>query len=127
MYSKGCDVNSEDTSLFNESCAISKNASTIILVVGLNQSIEQEGQDRVTISFPGVQQLLIDKVVTCADPTASIIVVIMSGGPVDLSALKSNDRIGAIFWVGYPGQAGGTALTNLLFGKSPSGKLPHTV
>jgi len=96
--------------------------------VGLDQSIEKEGLDRESITFPGVQQQLLDTVVACANPAAAIVVVVMSGGPIDISTLRDNERIGAVFWVGYPGQAGGTALTNLLFGKSvPSGRLPHTV
>lgn len=100
----------------------------MLIVIGLNQSIEQEGQDRVSITLPGVQQQLVDQVVSCADATAKIIVAVMSGGPVDITAIRDNSRIGAIFWVGYPGQSGGTALANLIFGKTvPSGKLPHTV
>ncbi|KAM0931525.1 hypothetical protein ACQ4PT_000275 [Festuca glaucescens] len=54
-------------------------------------------------------------------------VVILSGGPVDVTFAKSNPKIGAILWAGYPGQAGGLAIANVLFGDhNPSGRLPVT-
>ncbi|KAJ4848401.1 hypothetical protein Tsubulata_032769, partial [Turnera subulata] len=49
------------------------------------------------------------------------------GGPIDVSFAKNNPRIGAIVWAGYPGQAGGAAIADVLFGTTnPSGKLPMT-
>jgi hypothetical protein len=51
----------------------------------------------------------------------------MCGGPVDVSFAKNDPRIGAILWVGYPGQAGGAAIADVLFGATnPGGKLPVT-
>jgi len=42
--------------------------------------------------------------------------VILSGGPVDISSAKYNEKIGSILWAGYPGQAGGTAIAEIIFG-----------
>jgi hypothetical protein len=54
-----------------------------------------------------------------------LIVVLMSGGPVDISWAKANAN--AIIWSGYPGQSGGTAIAEVIFGKfNPSGRLPVT-
>lgn len=99
------------------------------MVMGLDQTQEREGMDRTIIAFPGVQDELITKVATCAAVRASlphhislrfhrpsdvllqnkpVIVVIMSGGPVDLTNAKANPDVDAIMWVGYPGQSGGT-------------------
>lgn len=51
----------------------------------------------------------------------------MTGGQLDLSALKSNSKIQSILWVGYPGQSGGDAIAQVIFGKrSPAGRLPVT-
>jgi beta-D-xylosidase 4 len=40
----------------------------------------------------------------------------MSGGPFDISFAKSSDKIAAILWVGYPGEAGGAAIADVLLG-----------
>jgi len=56
-----------------------------------------------------------------------VVVVVMSGGPVDLSLAKSDVNVGAIVWCGYPGQSGGTAIADAIFGTTnPSAKLTMT-
>ena len=51
----------------------------------------------------------------------------MGGGPVDVTAAKENTDVGAIMWCGYPGQSGGDAIADAIFGKTnPSGKLTMT-
>ena len=82
--------------------------------MGLDQSIEAEFRDRAGLLLPGHQQQLVTRVAAASKgPT---ILVLMSGGPVDVSFAKNDARIGAILWVGYPGQAGGAAIADVLFG-----------
>lgn len=82
--------------------------------MGLDQSIEAEARDRASLLLPGRQQELVSKVAMASSgPT---ILVLMSGGSIDVSFAKNDPRIGAILWVGYPGQAGGTAIADVLFG-----------
>lgn len=82
--------------------------------MGLDQSIEAEARDRAGLLLPGRQQELVSKVAMASrGPT---ILVLMSGGPIDVSFAKNDPRIAAILWVGYPGQAGGTAIADVLFG-----------
>lgn len=102
-----------------------RKADATVLVVGLDQTIEAEFVDRVGLLLPGRQQELVSKVALASKgPT---ILVVMSGGPVDVSFAKNDARIGAILWVGYPGQAGGAAIADVLFGThNPGGKLPMT-
>jgi hypothetical protein len=45
----------------------------------------------------------------------------MSGGPIDVSFAKNDPRIGALLWAGYPGQAGGAAIADVLFGTTNPG------
>lgn len=88
-------------------------------MIGLDQSIEAETVDRVGLLLPGHQQDLVSKVAAASKgPT---ILVLMSGGPVDITFAKNNPRIAAILWAGYPGQAGGAAIADILFGTADPG------
>jgi len=95
--------------------------------VGIDQDIESEGRDRVTISLPGVQDQLVTRVAECAKGKP-VVVVVIAGGAVDLSKIKSNPNVSAILWAGYPGQAGGRAIAKIIKGEvPPSGRLDYTI
>ncbi|KAK3005944.1 hypothetical protein RJ639_016730 [Escallonia herrerae] len=99
-------------------------ADATVLIVGLDQTFEAEETDRLNLSLPGNQEKLVLEVVNAAK--GPVILVIMSGGPVDLSFLN-NSGIGAILWAGYPGEAGGDAVAQVVFGHyNPGGRLPFT-
>jgi len=88
--------------------------------------IESEGNDRVSIDFPGVQSQFIQKISSCSK--GPVILILMSGGSVDISAQKQSSAIKSIMWVGYPGQSGGDAIAQILFGDyNPGGRLPFTI
>ena len=53
-----------------------------------------------------LQDELVERVAGAAH--APVTLVVMSGSAVDVSAAEANPNVGAIIWVGYPGQAGGT-------------------
>lgn len=92
--------------------------------MGLDQSIEAEFVDRAGLLLPGHQQELVSRVARASrGPT---ILVLMSGGPIDVTFAKNDPRISAIIWVGYPGQAGGTAIADVLFGTTNPGKNDST-
>jgi beta-glucosidase len=96
-------------------------ADVAVVLAGFDPSNEGEGADR-TFELPYGQDQLIDLVRAANKNT---VVVITSGGGVDMS--RWVDSIRAIVQAFYPGQEGGTALAQLLFGDfSPSGKLPAT-
>lgn len=62
----GCDINSQDKSGFNAACSAAQTADATVIVVGLDQSQESEGNDRYAISFPGVQSQFISQIATCS-------------------------------------------------------------
>jgi len=95
-------------------------------VLGINDDIEAEGNDRTEISLPGVQWELVSAVEQASK--GPVIIVFLQGGPIDISQARDDPNIMAIIWAGYPGQAGGTAIADVIFGNyNPGGRLPYTV
>lgn len=127
VYEPGCaDVACADDRLFAGAVDAASKADATILVMGLDQSIEAEFVDRVGLLLPGRQQDLVSKVAAASKgPT---VLVLMSGGPIDVSFAKAGDsRVSALLWAGYPGQEGGTAIADVVFGTTnPGGRLPMT-
>ena len=107
--------------LGDESKKLAAKADAVILCVGFDPNSESEGGDR-TFRLPGGQDALIQQV---AGVNKNVVVVLNAGGGVDMS--KWLEQVPAILHAWYPGQEGGTALAQILFGDfSPSGKLPAT-
>ncbi len=124
-YTKGCDINSTDTSGFENARALAKKANYTLFVGGLGETQEGEGLDRKNGSFelPGKQQDLINEL---AKTNPNLIVVIKSGGVCALSQCLPN--IKGLLYAFYPGQEGGNAIADVLFGDyNPSGKMPVTM
>lgn len=126
IHEPGCiNVACNSNQLFGAAETAARQADATVLVMGLDQSIEAEARDRDSILLPGHQQELISRVAWASrGPT---VLVLMSGGPIDISFAKGDPKISAIIWAGYPGQEGGTAIADVLFGMTnPGGKLPMT-
>ncbi|OWZ19595.1 Xylosidase [Phytophthora megakarya] len=105
--------------------AVAKKADRLIVFVGLDQSQEREEIDRYHLQLPGFQIALLKRILDVV--SKPIVLVIISGGSVDLSVYKNHPKIGAIVFGGYLGQAGGQALADVLFGKyHPAGRLSQT-
>lgn len=126
IHQRGCaNVACTDDNLFGRAAHAARRADATVLVMGLDQSIEAEFKDRSGLLLPGHQQELVSKVAMASKgPT---ILVLMSGGPVDVSFAKDDPKIGAILWVGYPGQAGGDAIAEVLFGLHNPGSLKKKI
>ncbi|TKW00457.1 hypothetical protein SEVIR_8G110500v4 [Setaria viridis] len=121
----GCGTAACDTAATDQAAALAASADQVFLFMGLSQQQESEGKDRTSLLLPGMQQSLVTAVADAAK--RPVILVLLSGGPVDVTFAQSNPNIGAILWAGYPGQAGGLAIARILFGDhNPSGRLPVT-
>ena len=106
-------------SIGKETKALAAKADVVILCVGFDPVTESEGFDR-TFRLPAGQDELIRQI---SSVNKNTIVVITSGGAVDMT--RWVDQVPGIIEAWYPGQEGGTALAQILFGEySPSGKLP---
>ncbi|KAJ4824864.1 Endo-1,4-beta-xylanase 2 [Turnera subulata] len=124
-YAPGCSNVACATAQLDDAKKLAASADATVLVMGADQSIEAESRDRINILLPGQQQLLITEVANASK--GPVILVIMSGGGMDVSFAKTNDKITSILWVGYPGEAGGAAIADIVFGfYNPSGRLPMT-
>lgn len=101
------------------------NSDVIIYIGGIDNSVEAEGMDRVSMDWTGAQLDVIGQLADYYDkPT---IVVQMGAGSLDSSSLVSNPNVSALLWGGYPGQDGGKAIFDILQGiVSPAGRLPTT-
>jgi len=99
-------------------------SDVIIFAGGIDNSVESEGNDRVSIAWTGAQLDMIGQLATYGKP---MIVLQMGGGQVDSSPIINNPNISALLWGGYPGQDGGVALFDIITGKAaPAGRLPTT-
>ena len=97
-----------------------------MLFLGLDQTIENEGHDRNSLTLPGAQAEL--ALALAAAAKAPVVVVLVNGGPLAIGGLKDSAKVGAILEAFLPGQYGAEAAMQLLLGEaSPSGLLPVTV
>jgi len=110
----------QEGTLVNQSAIdLAKKADAVIVAVGYDADIETEGADR-EFQLPPGQDELIEKI-AAANPNT--IVTVTSGGSVDVS--RWIDHVAALLQNWYPGQEGGTALAEVVFGDvDPSGRLP---
>jgi beta-glucosidase len=107
--------------LVERAVALAAEADVVVLVAGSNAEWESEGSDRVNMQLPGAQDELIERV---AAANARTVVVVNAGSPV---SMPWAERVAAILQLWYPGQEGGEAVADVLFGAvEPGGRLPTT-
>jgi beta-glucosidase len=111
-----------ETLVSAEAKSLALHADAVVLAVGFDPSSEGESGDR-TFQLPPGQDDLIQQI---AAVNKNTIVVMTSGGGVDMA--RWVDQVPALLQAWYPGQEGGTALAQLLFGEfNPSGRLPISI
>ncbi|SDT07650.1 beta-glucosidase [Mucilaginibacter mallensis] len=138
-YAKGCDLIANDKSGFDEAINAANNSDAVVVVLGTTSVIFQgvgwnghlpanepkdpftcgEGYDVTDINPQGVQRDLLQALYKTGKP---VILVLVNGRPWSITWEK--EKIPAILEAWYPGEKGGTAIANILFGKvNPSGRL----
>ena len=97
-------------------------ADVVILGLGERQGISGEGFDRSELGLPGQQEQLLEAVVQTGKP---VVLVLENGRPLTIGWAK--EHVGAILEAWYPGEFGGRAIAETLFGENnPSGRLAIT-
>ena len=134
VYAKGCGVLGDDKSGFLEAIRAAKNADAAVVVVGENQGqndvdeekdppTDGEGHDVASLDLTGVQEDLVKAVSETGTPT---VVVLVNGRP--LSTRWTAEHVPAIVEAWRPGERGGQAVADVLFGDyNPSGRLAITI
>jgi beta-glucosidase len=117
---------------FAEAVDAAKQSDAVVMVLGISSKLEGEemnvtepgfkGGDRTSIDLPERQQRLLEAVTATGKP---VVVVLLSGSALAVSGAA--DHANAILQAWYPGEEGGTALADVLFGDyNPAGRLPVT-
>jgi len=115
-----------------EAVSLAKQADVAVVVLGLSAALEGEemtvntegflGGDRTDIALPKGQEALLKAVTATGKP---VVLVLLNGSA--LAVNWANDNVPAILDAWYPGEEGGTALADVLFGDyDPGGRLPVT-
>jgi len=109
-----------------------RQSEAVVMFLGLSPRLEGEemkvpvagfaGGDRVDLGLPAVQQALLEKVAALGKP---VVLVLLNGSA--LAVNWARDAVPGILEAWYPGQAGGAAIADVLFGDyNPAGRLPIT-
>jgi beta-glucosidase len=129
-YTQGCDINDEIPGGVETAVQMAKESQVAVMVLGLSQELESEIDqqggnpegDRTAIELPAPQEKLLEAVFATG---VSVVVVLLNGSAVAVP--WADEHVPAILEAWYPGQAGGTAVAEALFGlTNPGGRLPVT-
>ncbi len=146
VYSKGCAI--RDTTKTNITCAVNaaRMADAVVLVLGGSSARDfktkyidtgaavadekavsdmdcGEGYDRSTLRLLGDQEKLLNAVAATGKP---LIVVYIQGRPLDMNLAA--EKADALLTAWYPGEQGGAAIADVLFGDvNPAGRLPISI
>ena len=121
--SMGCAVRSADVSQISSAVEACRAADVCALFLGMDNSIEGEGNDRQNITLPGVQSQLATAVIAVGKPT---VVVLKGGAALAIADIKATAP--AVVNAMYPGEMGGQAIADVLFGDySPSARMTYTM
>jgi beta-glucosidase len=134
-YARGCELIGDNQDDFAEAIQAAQQSDVAVVVLGLSQLLEGEQDaeeglapgvhsqgDRQCIELPIVQEQLLRAIQTTGTP---VILVLINGSA--LAVNWADEHVPAILEAWYPGQAGGTAIAEAIFGlTNPGGRLPVT-
>jgi beta-glucosidase len=135
IFAKGCEAVEPPTIAtdLDEAVQAAKSADVVVVALGLTGDLENEQfeidedgfywGDRTAIDLPRAQEKLLEAVVATGKPT---VLLLLNGGPI--TTAWASEHAGAIVEAWYPGEEGGRAIADVLFGDyNPAGRLPVTV
>lgn len=128
-FARGCDIYDPSKEGFKEALDVASKSDVIVAVMGERSGIFRlpavtgEGRDQASLSLPGVQEDLLEELGKLGKP---LILVLVNGRP--LSIRRAAETASAVIEAWFPGEEGGTAIADALFGDyNPGGKLPISI
>jgi beta-glucosidase len=127
-HAKGCHLLGTDRTRFQEAVAAAKQSEVAILVLGGKSGLDHtctsgETRDSASLTLPGVQQELLEAVHATGTP---VVLVLVGGRPFSIA--WAAEHVPGILQAWLPGQEGGPAVADVLFGNAvPGGKLPISI
>lgn len=128
QFAEGCKIVSGSEDSIDTAVKIAENSDIVIACMGISPKYEGEerimgSDDRKSLDLPEIQQQLLKKLNATGKP---IVLIFLNGSPI--SSVWAQYNIPAIIEAWYPGEEGGTAIADVLFGDySPAGRLPITI
>ena len=135
IYAKGCEPAEPPTiaTSLDEAVRAAQSADVVVVALGLSGDLENEQfeietdgfywGDRTSLDLPRAQEKLLEAVAATGKP---IVLLLLNGGPI--TTTWASIHAGAIVEAWYPGEEGGTAIADVLFGDyNPGGRLPVTI
>ena len=128
LYAKGCPVQWDDISGIPEAVDVANKSDVVVLVLGDQSGLTPpcttgEFRDSVDLRLPVVQQKLADAIIATGKP---VVLVLINGRPVAMPELM--ETVDAVVEAWIPGEEGGFAVADVLFGTvNPGGKLPLSI
>lgn len=108
--------------IYEEDWKAARTSDYVIAVMGINKTIEKEGKDRTELGLPEDQVNYLKKMYSI---NKNVVVVLVAGSSLSVNWMDKN--VPAIVEAWYPGESGGTAIADVLFGDyNPGGRLPFT-
>ncbi|MCA6075513.1 beta-glucosidase BglX [Fulvivirga sedimenti] len=122
IYAEGCGMYDDSKAGYSSAMSAARRSDVVVMVLGESAVMNGEAASRTNIKIPDNQLALLEEVTKTGKP---IVVMVMTGRPLDLSWLDEN--IPSILCVWTLGSESGHAAADVLFGDyNPSGKLPIT-
>ncbi len=128
---KNSGLSAERDDLLSEALTVAENSDAVVIVVGLDETLEGEqgdtsnpygSADKKDLWLPASQRRMMEAVLKVGKPT---VICLTTGSAIDLG--EAGEKAQAVLQCWYPGAQGGQAVADILFGRvSPSGKLPVT-